>query len=135
MKPIRALIAERKLLLMLVFGFALCVKALVPQGYMVASSSKFITVQICSDGSDGLKTAQIEVPFDKGSPDQSDHAAKTSPCAFSSLSMSALGGADEPLLFSALVFILLTAFLPAGATPICANTYLRPPLRGPPVLF
>ena len=95
---------------------------------MVASSSKFTTVQICADGSNGLATAQIEVPYDNSSPDQADHLKKTNPCAFSALSMSALSGADWPYLSITLIFILLSVFMPIIALSIQSSL---PPRASP----
>jgi len=71
--------------------------------------------------------------MDPSAPADPAHKSKADgPCAFSALSMSAMGGADVALLAVALAFILLlgTAFVPQ----FFAQRGLRwhPPLRGPP---
>jgi hypothetical protein len=114
-------------------ALALCVKALVPSGYMIFAGSKTITVGLCTDGMGAPQTMTITIPMDPASPGDPQHQSKSdTPCAFTALSMGALGGADAPLLALALAFILLlgTSFVPQ----MFAQSGVRwhPPLRGPP---
>lgn len=132
MSRVRALMKRHWLLAMMIVVAALCVRAFIPQGMMIGGGSTLLTVQICSDaGQTGM--VQIAIPRhgssgDQGGPSSSDHA----PCAFSSLAMGALGGADAPMLASALAIILLLGFAPVAPVLRQRPAYLRPPLRGPP---
>lgn len=115
---------------------ALCAKFVVPQGYMVASTStKFLTVQLCFDGIEH-RTTTIAIQMDsKRQP--GGHNKGSLPdgkCAFTTLGMGALGGADAPLLAMALTFLILLGFMPARAMAQHRFSYSRPPLRGPPTL-
>lgn len=110
-------------------ALALCMKALIPAGYMLGGESRTITVQICADSLGHQITKQIGV----GSMDHGKSKADT-PCAFTALTHGALGGADPIQLALALLFILTLGFAPLlPAAPQRAH-YLRPPLRGPPAL-
>lgn len=131
----RALIQRQPKLVMLVMALALCVKALVPSGYMVRSgTTELLTVALCSQGLDAPKTATIAIHKEGGSQDQDSEGGKTdTPCAFTALSMVSLGGADAPLLAMALLFILALGLAPSAAPLPAEPAYLRPPLRGPPL--
>ena len=113
----------------------LCMKALVPAGYMIDSGARTFTVTLCSDDSGGTKTVEIAIPgnsaHDMGKADDAKSGGK---CAFSSLSMMATGGADAVLLALAFAFILLLGLAPATRLPFGQIHYLRPPLRGPPAM-
>lgn len=114
---------------------ALAMKALVPAGYMPGQGSRLLTVSICADASGEALTRQIAVPARPG--ETQNHAGEHKSggtCAFSSLAMAGLAGADALLLAGAFAFILALGFT---ATPTPAprrTTHLRPPLRGPPLL-
>lgn len=109
-------------------------KALVPGGYMVAAQGKTLTVAICGDSTLGQLTLQVTIPMKSDpAPGQAGHA-KDSACAYSALSLAALGGADAVLLALALAFVLALGFLAVAPTPIHRAAHLRPPLRGPPAL-
>jgi hypothetical protein len=134
MLHLRALIRHHRHLAMLAVALALCVKALVPTGYMIGSSgTKFLTVQICGDGI-SHETIQLAIPMNgKSHDDDRGHSGKAdSPCAYSVLSMASLGGADAPLLAIALAFILALGFAAIVPAPQRQISHLRPPLRGPP---
>ena len=108
-------------------------KALVPGGYMVSAGAKVITVQLCDDTGAGHLTAQIAIPMKPGSGQSTpDHTKGT--CPYSSLTHASLTGADPLLLALALDFIVALGFLPLAPPRLQRLTYLRPPLRGPPVL-
>jgi len=131
---LRALIRQHQHVAMLIMALTLCVKALVPTGYMVgAGATKFLTVQICSDGLQTHQVTQIAIPIHGGSKDgHTEQGTGDSPCAFSALSMASLGGADAPLLALALVFILALGLVTTVPAQLGRIFYLRPPLRGPP---
>lgn len=112
---------------------ALCVKALVPAGYMVGT--KTLTVEVCADASGGHQTVQISVPMTGKSGDGTDaHGKSDKVCPYSALSLALLGGADPQLLALALAFAIALGFLPVALQLLGRTPYLRPPLRGPPAL-
>lgn len=133
MTLLRALIRDHRGIAMLLLALTLCVKALVPQGYMIGGGQKLLTVQLCLDGI-RHQTVQIALPSDDSSrrADSRSTDKSTEHCAFTALNMGALGGADAPLLALALLFILALGFAPVHAPRPRHVHYLRPPLRGPP---
>jgi hypothetical protein len=55
MLQLRALIRQRRMLAIFIVALALCVKALIPTGYMVGTNSTMLlSVQICDDGTRSL---------------------------------------------------------------------------------
>jgi hypothetical protein len=129
MFALRAFFLSHRSLAALLVAVALCMKALVPAGYMLENQTRSITVQICADSLGQQITKQIEI----GQKDDGK-AKSASHCAFSALSHGALGGADPILLALALLFILALAFAPLLPPALKRLAYLRPPLRGPPAL-
>jgi hypothetical protein len=136
MRSLRNLIHTRPLLALLLVAVALCMKALVPSGYMVFAGSKTITVGICADGMGAPQTTTIAIPMDPSSPAEPTHKGKAdSPCAFSALSMGAMGGADAPLLALALAFVLALELFTSPALRRTSPLRLRPPSQAPPLLI
>lgn len=112
---------------------ALCMKALVPTGYMLAQGAKTVSIEFCSDGLTETAAKQIAIPMkDDADRSSADHDAAKGDCAFASLSMASLGGAQPDLLADALAFIQATGFAPQAAPALQSSFDLRPPLRGPP---
>jgi len=116
---------------------ALALRALVPAGMMLAPGVHALTVTICADASGGHASRVIVVPQGEpapGSPHdgKADHPA--APCAYTALSMAALGGADPVLLAGALAIIVATGVAAIAPTRPRAIAHLRPPLRGPPLI-
>lgn len=132
MGNLRAFLRDHRTLAILLVAMALSVKALVPQGYMLGGASKTFTVQLCFDGI-AHKAVSLTIPMDGKSHDNGQSQGKDGGhCAFSSLTMGALGGADTPLLVLALAFILALGLAPITAVLRGRPHFLRPPLRGPP---
>lgn len=133
MYSLRALIHHHRRLALLLILCALCVKALVPAGYMVGPSAKTLTVSICADGAGAMLTKQIEIPMENGSHgSDKSHGKADGTCAFSALAMAGMGGADANLLALALAFILVLGFASTTVARASRLPHLRPPLRGPP---
>lgn len=133
MTALRALIRNHRSLAILFIVVTLGMKALVPTGYMIGSSSKTFTIEICSESSGNRTTMQIAIPMDgKSQGGQAEHGKMDGPCAYSALSMAALSGADASLLALAFLFILALGFAPTALAPLERISHLRPPLRGPP---
>lgn len=133
MHSLRAFIHRHRGLALMLILCALFVKALIPPGYMVGPSTKTLTVSICADGTGAMLSTQIEIPMEKGSHGSDKGHGKTDgTCAFSFLSMPAMGGADANLLALALAFIVILGFAPVTIPRASRLSHLRPPLRGPP---
>lgn len=133
MRVLRALLLNHPRAAVLALLLVLSMKALVPAGFMLSGSFKTFTVTVCDDETGALKTMEIEIPVKAGH-DAGKHAdgKASGKCAFSSLSFTALGGVDAPLLALAFAFILLLGLAPAKRLPFGRIPYLLPPLRGPP---
>lgn len=132
---LRAFFRKHHYFAVLLLFCAVSVRALVPTGYMIGPSSKTLSVQICSDGLSAKMTQQITIPMEQGSHDKSGsgHQRMEGTCAFSSLAMAGIAGADPVQLALALAFILLIGFARATFAVPLPSSHLRPPLRGPPV--
>ncbi|WP_343610255.1 hypothetical protein [Novosphingobium sp.] len=131
MQLLRAFFLHHRRMAALLIALALAMKALVPAGFMLGHDSRVITVQICADALGQQITQKIVLP---SSHSGDDKAKSDSPCHFTALGHAMLGGADPLLLALALVFILALGFAPALAPAPRRIAFLRPPLRGPPVL-
>ncbi|RKF22584.1 hypothetical protein D6851_05030 [Altericroceibacterium spongiae] len=120
-------------------ALALCLKVLVPTGYMIDSGDRFLSVRIC-DGQVGGKALLIKVQTNKtghshgsGEGEHTDHAATH--CPFATMAVSGLE-ADDPFFFAiALAFILALGFAPVVTPCVRRIVYARPPLRGPPAII
>lgn len=133
MYAFRAFLLHHRRFAALLVAAALCLKALVPAGYMVSSEARVLTVQICADTLGHVVTKQIAIA-QKGQPADSHKAKADAPCPFMVLGHCLLGSIDPLQLALALAFILALGFAPqASASPV-RPTHLRPPLRGPPAL-
>ncbi|NLR72071.1 hypothetical protein HGI47_14440 [Novosphingobium sp. ERN07] len=134
MNRLRTFFMRHRVMAFVLVMASLCMKVVVPSGFMIAQNSKVLTVQICSDGFGHSLTKQLVIPM-KGEPSDSSSKQGKGDCPFSTLSMASVSGADQALLGLALAFILALGFVPVrGALP-SPFFYLRPPLRGPPALL
>lgn len=134
MHLLRSFFARHRALALLVVVAALCMKLLVPSGFMIGQDSKVFTIQLCHDGLGNVITQQLVIPM-KGDAGDSKGTQGKADCPFSSLSMASLTGTDTALLALALAFILALGFAPVR-TPVTKPVFhLRPPLRGPPAAF
>jgi len=135
MFALRAFFLAHRRLAALLLAMALCMKVLIPAGYMIGQQSTQLTVQICAEPGDSGHVRQLAIAtHGKGGEQAPDQGKADSICPYSALSMATLGGADAPLLAAALAFILALGF---AAPPILRTSrihHLRPPLRGPPAL-
>lgn len=135
MHPLRAFIRGYRGLAIALVALALCIKAFVPAGYMVAPGSKVITIQICADTQGTHLARQLAIPTKAGHPleDRAGHGKSDGTCAFSALAFASLAGVDAVILAAALLFIFCFGLQPVMATNIRPARYQRPPLRGPPL--
>lgn len=136
MPSLRALLLRHRAFAFVAIAAALCLKALVPAGYMLDSGATSITVRLCDSSMGQTTTKQIAIPA-KGNADRQpgDPAGKPGApeCPYTALNLAAIGGAAPALLALALVFILALGFAPVPQPPVRRTHYLRPPLRAPPV--
>lgn len=131
MLPFRAFFLRHHALACILVMAALCMKLLVPAGFMLGHNSKVLTVEICTDGMGPAVTKQLIIPM-KGQPGDTSSKAGKGDCPFSSLSMASVDGADQLLLALALAFILALGFAAVRTSLPKPVFHLRPPLRGPP---
>ncbi len=115
-------------------ALALCMKIIIPAGMMVNTSSKHITVQVCTGM--GITERTLVIPMER-TPDDGHKNSKSNdvPCAYSALSMA--GTHDDPanLFAAALAFIFALGFAACLPSWQRITRHLRPPLRGPPTLI
>ena len=133
MNLVRAFFLRHRGLAIVLVLATLCMKAIVPTGFMIGQNSKVLTVQICDDAFGNHAVKQIAIPMKDGSSDSSGKQGKGE-CPFTSLSMASMSGADPALLALALAFILALGFVPTRTAHSERVFHLRPPLRGPPAL-
>ncbi|MGF7156016.1 hypothetical protein [Novosphingobium gossypii] len=138
MQAVRRLILARSQLAALICIAALALRVLIPAGYMISDDARKSQITLCS----GIVQQQQEMAT--GEPDtdhtmpehdkSKEHGKAEMPCAFSSLATQALGGAGAILLDAALAVVAGRALHASPPTAIFPAPYLRPPLRGPPLL-
>jgi hypothetical protein len=125
----RALSRRYPLLAALLMAAALLLRVAVPAGFMPVVEEGRFTVLICS----GTGPARMQVAMPGMAHGQHDTAEPPKSCAFSDLSLQALGGADPVQLAAAILYAFVAALLLAAALPVRPSAHLRPPLRGPPL--
>jgi Protein of unknown function (DUF2946) len=133
MGSLRAFFCNHRNLALCLVLLALCMKVLVPSGFMIGSHAKVLTVEICGDASGSHLTKRISIPMkgDSG-PSQNGQGQADSACPYSALSQASLAATDPLLLALSLAFIVALGLLPLAPRQIGRSPYLRPPLRGPP---
>lgn len=130
MLSLRILFHSKPRLVAALIALALCVKALVPAGYMISAPHLAITIEICADASGLPSSMQLLVPRESM---QDSDAKSQNFCPYASLAMPSLSGADAPLLVLAIAYILALGFAGAVWLRFRPAAHLRPPLRGPPL--
>ncbi|MFC3212776.1 MULTISPECIES: hypothetical protein [Novosphingobium] len=134
METLRTFFRQHNALAFALIAIALCLKIIVPSGYMVAQDTRTITVQICHDASGEGPDLKIAVPM-KASQNEVPGKPAKGECPYGALSMVSLGGAHPVLLALAMAFIMALGFAPIRFALAEHISNLRPPLRGPPVLI
>ncbi len=133
MLPMRAFIRDRRRLAIWLVVLALCMKIMVPSGFMVGASAKSLSIIIC-DGRGMEQTKQISVPQPGHAQDAPGEQGKASDaCPYAALGMAGLAGAPAVLLAVALAFIVARGIFPSAIPRPARRYFLRPPLRAPPV--
>jgi hypothetical protein len=114
------------------FAFALSVRLLVPTGFMPTATPHGLVVKMCGGMNSGAS-----VLIDPWSADDADHSPQDrepqgSPCAFASLSASALLADPVPALAAPAALLHEIVLPPPAALAIARDDFRLPPLRGPP---
>lgn len=131
MGALRIFLVRHRGLALLLVACALCVKALVPAGYMIGQSAKTFTVLVCADATGSVHATKITVPQTGKDGTAKAHES----CPFSVLGFAALGGVDVVLLAAAIAFILALGFAAAPPLRLARARHVLPPGRGPPALI
>jgi hypothetical protein len=147
---LRALALQRRDLIAPLLLAVLCMKLLVPAGFMPMFADGGVSLVICPGmtpapamtmphASDGMAMSHAAMPM-QGEAEMPAHPAPSEghggkveqPCAFAGLAMPTLTTADPWLLAIALAFILALGTRAAPRRALPRATRERPPLRGPP---
>lgn len=137
MQAFRHLVLAHRHIAALICVAALALRILIPTGYMVSSVHGRVTITLCSGVVDQQPAMAMDMRgMDHTMPDHGkskEHGKAEMPCAFSGLSAPVLGGADPVLLVVALALVAAVALRATPRTIVASASYLRPPLRGPPL--
>jgi hypothetical protein len=132
MRSLRAFVSDHRRLAILLVALALCMKAMVPSGFMVGAGARSFAITIC-DGRGLEQSRQISLPQAGPAHEKAGEQGKAADaCPYAALTMATLAGAQAPLLVLALAFILARAVWPAARPQPAPRSFLRPPLRAPP---
>ncbi|WP_404479301.1 hypothetical protein [Novosphingobium sp. BL-52-GroH] len=131
MGTIRHFFRDRPALAALLLAAALCLKALVPAGYMPAAPDTGLIVALCSGTMPAGATVTIAIPK-KGS--HQDHGTTTAdhPCAFAPLGAAITGTDLVPLVLAALAFVFVAAIVRRPLVLRSLAARIRPPSQAPP---
>jgi hypothetical protein len=129
----RTLILDHRRLALALLALTLCVKAVVPAGFMIERKAMVLTVLICADGLGSRTTQQIVIPM-KSDPAShgGEHGKRDGSCTFTSLGFGALASVDPVLLTISSLFILALGFIGVVQRRLIAPVRLLPPAQGPP---
>lgn len=131
MDSMRALLAKRPGLVALMLVATLCMKFLVPSGWMISPATKSFTISICSDDLGKRLTAAMNLPVHDPRGDPLGKMAKAE-CPFAGLAF-ALTEPGMALLAASIAVAMALSFRPVTLPEFSRPSQLRPPLRGPPL--
>lgn len=130
----RAIITRYRSLALLLAIMALCLKVVLPSGYMIGVHSRILTIQMCEEGAGASLSRQIVLPMNGDADDRGTGRGKVD-CPYAVLSMASSAGVQLTLLAVASIFFLPPFLRPASQDAMPSRAHLRPPLRGPPARF
>ena len=130
----RAIITRHRTLALLLAILALCLKVVLPSGYMIGVHSKILTIQMCDEVPGANLSRQIVLPMKKDVDDRGTDRGKLD-CPYTVLTMASSAGVQLALLVSASIFFLTALQRPVSQDAMRSRAHLRPPLRGPPARF
>ena len=133
MSSIRTFIMANSRLAAAFLALALCMKLLVPAGFMPEVRGHGLSIEVCDGSSGGHRLTSIEVP-QAGKASSGKHAKADGVCPFTALAQAVhpIDAAFGPASILAIAGILSGIVLAAAAPHPKWN--LRPPLRGPPAI-
>lgn len=150
---LRRLLLDHRTLALWLAVAALTVKLLVPAGFMVGVVDGRVSLQICSGFGPVVAAPTMDHamaghampgPVDDARAmadhrgetghDGTEHAGVAMPCPFAALAHGAVAAADAVVLASAIAFVLALGFAAVVRPAARRVPFLRPPLRGPPIL-
>lgn len=122
---------DRPALAALLLAAALCLKIVVPTGYMPASPDTGLIVALCSGAMPAGATVTIAIPKKPGG---QDHGASMAdhPCAFAPLCAAMTGADFAPLVLAALAFVFVAAIARTPLALPAPAKRSRPPSHAPP---
>jgi len=109
---------------------ALCLKVVLPAGYMPSAAGGDIVVALCSSTASAGETVTIRIPHKEGRENPSDSAKHS--CAFAPLAAVALGSVPPAILLAALLFVFVAAIRWQPLALRAAGARILPPSQGPP---
>lgn len=122
----------------------LAVKLLVPAGFMVGVVDGRVGLQICSGfgpvvaapmmAHHAMATGTMSEHADGGHGKADGHSAVDMPCPFAALAHGVAMPVDPLLLAMALAFVMALGVAAVRRAVPRSQPFLRPPLRGPPLL-
>lgn len=131
MGALRLFLHDHRRLAAVLLAAVLCLKAVMPAGYMVSTQDRVLTVTVCAESTGQQIQHQIIIPGKPAAPAPQDMAQGK--CAFAPLGMEGIAGGDPVLLLLAAAFAIALGFAPIPLLRLRRADHLRPPLRGPPL--
>lgn len=132
MGTIRLFFRDCPALAALLLAAALCVKALIPTGYMPAAADTGVIVALCSGTMPVGSTVTVAIPMKDSHKDKGATTADH-PCAFAPLAGDMTGTDFAPLLVAALAFVFVAAIVRPVLALRPAAAHIRPPSQAPPL--
>ena len=132
MQALRFYFRRHQMLATILVCAALCMKAVVPAGFMLQADSRALTMSLCQDAP-GAAVLKIALPASDQVPDTTGkHLGHEGVCPFSALTLVSLTGADAAMLAALLAFVLALGTPTVRRPALPPAPYLRPPMRAPP---
>lgn len=131
MGSLRTILANNRWLAALLLAAVLCLKAVLPAGFMISGADHVLTVTVCAESTGGQAVHRIVVP---GKPQPlAPKGAAQDHCPQAPLGMAMLAGDDGFLVAMAVAFALAFGLAPLAVPLLRRRAWLRPPPIGPPV--
>lgn len=129
-RTLRQFFRDRPALSALLLAAALCLKIVLPAGYMPSASGGDVVVALCSSAAPAGETVTIRIPGKAGQDDMSGSAKHS--CAFAPLAAAALDSVPPAIVLAALLFVFVAAILGRTLALRPLDAQVRPPSQGPP---
>ncbi|SFF96096.1 hypothetical protein SAMN05518801_104175 [Novosphingobium sp. CF614] len=130
MFALRQFFRDRPTLAALLLAAVLCLKIVMPAGYMPQAQGEGIVVALCSSAADG---ASVLIRVGQKDGHEAAGKAMDHPCIFASHGAAMLGAAPPAIALAALLFVFAVAILRRPLALPAPGGQIRPPLRGPPL--